>query len=101
MAQVGINISVFRSNITKLRSSLSSLESGIKPNKTLDKTNITPYMDDLENVIKAVELLEKYKTLLDTDIGTLKEVGETMRENDEHLSRQTGNIATGPQPLRN
>ncbi|MGY0691180.1 TIGR04197 family type VII secretion effector [Virgibacillus sp. FSP13] len=100
--EVGINIGVFRSNVKNLRSSLSDLESGIKTSRTFDKTNITPFMDDLENTIKAIELLKKYKTLLDTDITTLGEVGERMRENDERLASYASNNipVSGPQPIR-
>lgn len=101
--EVGIDIGVFRSNITKLRSSLSGLESGIKTSRTFDKTNIAPFIDDLENTIEAVKLLKDYKTLLDTDIATLEDAGERMRENDEKIASYTNNRnpLAGPQPLRN
>ncbi|WP_106496023.1 TIGR04197 family type VII secretion effector [Lentibacillus sp. Marseille-P4043] len=98
--EVGINIGVFRSNVKNLRSSLSDLESGIKTSRTFDKTNITPFIDDLENTIKAIELLKKYKTLLDTDITTLGDIGEKMRETDENLGKQPSGITNGPQPIR-
>ncbi|MTW86061.1 TIGR04197 family type VII secretion effector [Virgibacillus dakarensis] len=99
---VGINIGEFQSNIEKLRSSLSGLESSIKTSRTFDKTNIAPFTDDLENTIKAVKLLEEYKTLLDTDITTLEDTGEQMRENDENLANYNNpDPESGPQPLRN
>ncbi|MGX4668999.1 TIGR04197 family type VII secretion effector [Cerasibacillus sp. JNUCC 74] len=89
--EVGLNIDVFRSNITKLRSSLSSLESGIKTNRTFDKTNIKPFTNDLENIVNAIELLIKYKTLLNVDITSLEDIGEKMQENDERLANYSSN----------
>ncbi|WP_153463044.1 TIGR04197 family type VII secretion effector [Sediminibacillus terrae] len=96
--EVGINIDVFRSNIKKLQSSVSGLESGMKTNRSFEKTNIKPFIDDLENTIKAIELLEEYKTLLISDINTLEETGEKMREKDEELARPMNNM--GPQQIR-
>ncbi|WP_371069048.1 TIGR04197 family type VII secretion effector [Sediminibacillus sp. JSM 1682029] len=96
--EVGINMDVFRSNIKKLQSSVSGLESGMKTNRSFDKTNIKPFIDDLENTIKAIELLEEYKTLLISDINTLEETGEKMREKDEELARPMNNM--GPQQIR-
>jgi len=98
--EVGINIGVFQSNTSKLRSSVSGIEGSIKTNYTFDKTNIKPFMDDLENTIEAIQLLRKYKTLLDSDIGTLENVGEKMKENDERLASITTGHVTGPQPIR-
>src|SRR5690625_6556293 len=97
--EVGINIGVFQSNTSKLRSSVSGIEGSIKTNYTFDKTNIKPFMDDLENTIEAIQLLQKYKTLLDSDIDTLKNVGEKMKENDEILAAITTDTdhVTGPQ----
>src|SRR5690625_3583487 len=99
--EVGINIGVFQSNTSKLRSSVSGIEGSIKTNYTFDKTNIKPFMDDLENTIEAIQLLQKYKTLLDSDIDTLKNVGEKMKENDEILAAITTDTdhVTGPQLL--
>ncbi|MFD1361466.1 TIGR04197 family type VII secretion effector [Lentibacillus salinarum] len=97
--EVGINMGEFRSNIATLRSSASSIESGIKTNRTFDKTTIKPFTKDLENVIKAIELLQKYQTLLDSDIDTLEQTGEKMKENDERLAQANPGIM-GPQPIR-
>ncbi|WP_249872491.1 TIGR04197 family type VII secretion effector [Oceanobacillus saliphilus] len=98
--EVGINSEVFRSNIEKLRGSLSNLESKIHANQTFKKTNITPFTNDLENIIKAVELINKYKMLLDEDISTLNNVGEQMRQNDEDLARQHNHVSNGTKAIR-
>ncbi|MEN1967635.1 TIGR04197 family type VII secretion effector [Lentibacillus sp. N15] len=97
--KVSIDIGTFNSNIKKLRSSLAGLEIGIEKDRSFDKTNITPFTDDLENTMKAIELLSKYKNMLDTDITTLEGVGESMKENDERLAAMQADI-NGPQPLR-
>ncbi|WP_077320206.1 TIGR04197 family type VII secretion effector [Virgibacillus proomii] len=86
--EVSINMDVFRSNIEKIRETATSLKTGIKTNRTFKKTNIKPFINDLENIIKGVELLERYKQLLIEDIYTLKHVGEQMRENDERQSQK-------------
>lgn len=98
--EVGINMGVFQSNVSHLRSSASSIESSIKTSTTFDKTNIQPFTKDLENVIKAVELLQKYKTLLYADITALESTGETMQENDKKLAQAHNPISgPGPQPI--
>lgn len=100
MPEVGINSDVFRSNVDNLRNSLTDLESKIKTNRTFEKTNITPFTNDLENIIKAVELINKYKIMLDQDISTLKDVGEQMKQNDEELARRNNHVSNGPQAIR-
>ncbi len=88
---------VFRSNISKLKSSVTNIE--IKqPTSTLSKTNIEPFTKDLENVIEAIELLERYKKILETDITTLEQTGEKMREKDEELAA-VNHPSSGPRPL--
>lgn len=96
MGEVSINIGLFRSNISHLRDSLSGLDSTIKTSRTFDKTNISPFTDDLENIIKATELIGKYKTLLDEDIKTLESVGEQMRERDEEIANSNQSVSSNP-----
>jgi type VII secretion effector (TIGR04197 family) len=100
-SEVSININVFRSNISKLKTSASDLQSNIKKNWTFDKTNISPLVDDLENTIKAMEVLERYASLLESDIITMQGIGEEMRETDEKLANQPKpTISKAPEPLR-
>lgn len=100
MPEVGINIDIFRSNVDNLRNSVTDLESKIKTNRTFEKTNITPFINDLENIIKSVELINKYKLMLDQDISILKDVGEQMKENDEELASRNSHIIYGPKTIR-
>jgi type VII secretion effector (TIGR04197 family) len=93
--EVGIKISEFNSNISKLRSAVSSINSSIKTTREFEKTNIEPFTNDLETMIEAIELLEKYKQMLNTDINALDNVGKEMIENDQQLAR-----VSGPQPMR-
>ena len=88
--EVSINITEFNSNINSLRSAVSSINSSIKTTRELEKTNITPFTKDLETTIEAIELLERYKQMLDTDINALDNVGKEMVENDEQLARVSG-----------
>lgn len=100
MAEVSINIEVFRSNVNNLRKSISNLDSNIKTSRTFDKTNISPFIDDLENIIKATELIKKYKTLLDEDIKTLEHVGEQMKQKDEEIANKNNYVSSGPKAIR-
>lgn len=98
--EVGINNDDFRSKVDNLRNSVTALDSKIKTNRTFEKTNIKPFTNDLENLIKAVELINKYKTLLNDDISILEDVGEQMKQNDEELASRNHHVNNGPQPLR-
>ncbi|MEW9677814.1 TIGR04197 family type VII secretion effector [Lentibacillus sp. L22] len=97
--EVGIQLGEFRSKVEKLRSSVTSIESGIKTGRTFEKTNIKPFKNDLKNTIEAIELLQKYKTLLHSDIDTLENVGEKIEENDEKLAELSTANVTGAQPM--
>ncbi len=97
--KVSINIGVFQENIGNLRTAITNVDSGIQTSEAFDKTNIEPFIKDLENLIQSIELLEKYKTLFNTDIDTLEGVGESLREQDERLSQHYG-INDGNQPIQ-
>ncbi|MGP4040975.1 TIGR04197 family type VII secretion effector [Gracilibacillus sp. D59] len=96
--EVSINMNVFRSNVSKLRSAVAEIETN-KTTNSFSKTNIEPFTKDLENVIEAMELLEQYKTILESDIVTLEQTGEQMKEQDEKLASVNYPIS-GPQPIR-
>ncbi|MCR1836240.1 TIGR04197 family type VII secretion effector [Oceanobacillus caeni] len=96
---VSIHMEQFQSVISELRTSGSSISSSMKTSRTLEKTNIEPFTKELELTVEAIELLEKYKALLDSDITILEDTGATMQENDERLGQVNANV-TGPQPIR-
>ncbi|WP_373895114.1 TIGR04197 family type VII secretion effector [Virgibacillus sp. CBA3643] len=93
--EVGIKISEFNSNISNLRSAVSSINSSIKLTRELEETNLEPFTKDLETTIEAIKLLERYKQMMDSDIQALDNVGKEMVENDEQLAK-----VSGPQPVR-
>src|SRR5699024_12241313 len=93
--EVSIKISEFNSNISKLRSACSSINSSIKITREFEKTDLKPFMDDLETTIDAIKLLERYKQMLNTDINALNNVGEEKVENDEKMEKECR-----PQPMR-
>ncbi|WP_366249416.1 TIGR04197 family type VII secretion effector [Terribacillus aidingensis] len=86
--EVAINMEVFESNVSSLKASAESLLFSQHKSYTLEKTNIAPFTKDLEQMVKAIELLDKYQSFLTQDIQTLKEVGETMRDTDEQLGKK-------------
>ncbi|WP_010532269.1 TIGR04197 family type VII secretion effector [Lentibacillus jeotgali] len=98
--EIGINMGVFSSNISKLRSSVSALDGSIKKDWTYNKTNISPLTNDLENTIRAMELLKRYISLMEADINTLEIIGERLQEIDDRLGDQIESMPNNPQPIR-
>ncbi|WP_374067897.1 TIGR04197 family type VII secretion effector [Paraliobacillus sp. JSM ZJ581] len=91
-------MNVFRSNVSRLKSSVSNMK--IKNNTdTFSKTNITPFTKDLEQVTEAIELLNRYKLILENDIDTLERTGNELQAMDSDLANYRNNIS-GPQPIR-
>lgn len=84
--EVSIKIDEFQTNIANLRSAVSSIESSIKTDEEFEKTNIEPFTKDLETTIDAINLLDRYKQMLNTDIDALENVGDEMVENDEEIA---------------
>ncbi|SHM54906.1 TIGR04197 family type VII secretion effector [Gracilibacillus kekensis] len=98
--EVSINMNVFRSNISNLRTSEGKLEGNIKNDWTFDKTNITPFTNDLENTLRTMELLKRYVEMLENDIITLQSIGEKIQETDENLGNQIDSAKFAPEPIR-
>lgn len=98
--KLSINPGEFQSNISALRPSAAGIESGIKTSRSFNQTNIKPFTKDLEHVIRAMGLLKRYQTLLNSDIDILEQTGEKIKENDERLAATSTIDVDGPQPLR-
>lgn len=88
--EVSIDKDRFDLSISKLRSAVFSINSSIKTSREFGKTNLTPFIYDLETTIDAIKLLDKYKQMLDVDINILDSIGEKMVENDEQIAQKTG-----------
>ncbi|MBU9723486.1 MULTISPECIES: TIGR04197 family type VII secretion effector [Bacillaceae] len=98
--EVRINIEVFNTNVEKLRNSVSGLETKLQTNRVFQKTNISPFVDDVENTARALEVLKKYRLFLEDDIVLLHDTGESMRDNDEQIATRINHVVSGPQPLK-
>ncbi|WP_416150201.1 TIGR04197 family type VII secretion effector [Salipaludibacillus sp. HK11] len=96
--EVSINISVFRSSVSKLKSSVADIEVK-RSTSSFSKTNIEPFTKDVENIIDTLELLKRYKRMLEVDFSTLRQTGEQMRETDEELA-SANHLHIRPQPIR-
>lgn len=81
-----------------LKNTTSNLTSN-KQFDTFSKTNITPFTKDLEQITEAIELLDRYKHILEADIVTLSETGDQMETTDVRLSNQYSNTFA-PQLLK-
>jgi len=87
--EVGIKIDEFDWKVSNLRSAVFSINSSIKTNREFEKTNLEPFMGDLETTIDAIKLLERYKQMLNGDTDALDNVGQEMEENDEEIAQKT------------
>ncbi|GAA5417110.1 hypothetical protein Pryu01_02171 [Paraliobacillus ryukyuensis] len=96
--QVSINTNVFQSNVNKLKTSVSNIQTK-KNIHSFSKTNIRPFTKDVEQIVDAIALLEKYKVILEADIVTLSETGDQMETTDIRLSNQYSNTFA-PQLLK-
>lgn len=90
--EIKLNIDLFRNNVESLHASLSNLNPSISRTQSFNNTTINPFKNDLENVVKALDLLEKYKVLIHSDINTLHKTGEEIKEQDESLANYTGSL---------
>ncbi|MCT1576498.1 TIGR04197 family type VII secretion effector [Oceanobacillus kimchii] len=97
--EVSIDTQLFELNINRLSASIEKLKFDQHANYSLEKTNISPFTDDLGQMVKAIEIIDLYRTLLVKDVQMLTDVGENMRQTDEHLSKQHEHN-NGPQMIR-
>jgi|SRR5690625_705126 len=98
--QISLNIDLFRQNVSNLQETIEELDGKMKTNETFETTNIKPFIDDLEQTIRALELLDEYKELFQTDLRTLSELGEQIREQDERLADRQDDLGDGYRPLQ-
>ncbi|MRX72692.1 TIGR04197 family type VII secretion effector [Bacillus lacus] len=96
--EVSINISAFRAKVTKLKTSVGEIDAK-QTTSSFSYTNIEPFTKDLENVIEALSLLERYRGILEADAEILEETGEQMRIKDLELAASY-QVRSGPQMVR-
>lgn len=98
---ISLNFALYKDNLIRLKNSVTSLDGQMSTSETLDKTNIKPFIDDLENTIRALELLIEYKKIFHSDLEILNDLGEKIRDQDIKLSQvQHHDIRDGYQPIR-
>lgn len=99
--KISLNYGLFKGNMNDLKTSVNKLESSMSKSESFDKTNITPFINDLENMISALEMLERYKSLFLEDIEVINDAGEKLKEQDEVLSQtRRHDIRDGYQPIQ-
>lgn len=98
--EIKLNKGLYNSHLDNLNTAVTDVEGTIEKNLVFDKTNITPFTNDLENTIKAIELLDRYKQLFIDDIAIFREKGEILSQQDEQLAQNTRNaMHNGNQPM--
>ncbi len=98
--EIKLDYDDFKSLISTLKSSTSGIESSVKTSRAFDKTNINPLTKDLEHIIRTIELLKRYQTSLHTDIDTLEQIGEKIKERDLELADQRNRYAASVHELQ-
>lgn len=99
--RISLNIALFKDNVISLKNSVQNLEGKMSTNQTFDQTNIKPFINDLENTIRSLDLLNEYKTMFLSDIEVLEDIGEKIREQDLRLSQvQHHDIRDGYKPIQ-
>lgn len=84
--EVGIKKDVFDTNVSELTKAVLNIDSSVIGTDDFEKTNIEPFTKDLETIVEAADLLDRYKTMILNDITVLQSVGNDMEENDIDLS---------------
>ncbi|AJO23647.1 TIGR04197 family type VII secretion effector [Weizmannia coagulans] len=87
MGEIKLNVELFNSNIEQLQAAVSDMETNLIKTTSFDQTNINPFKEELKQVTKAMELLSKYKSILEADIQTLKNTGEAIKKLDEQIEK--------------
>lgn len=87
--RIAINIELYYANIQKLNAAVSDINGGFNKYQAFDQTNINPFKEDLENMVEAIQLLNKYKAYLQQDVDTLRKTGDAVKKKDEELARDT------------
>lgn len=98
--EIKLNYNDFQSFVSALRTSTSNIESSIQTGRIFDKTNIKRLSKDLEHIITAIELIQKYQQSLHTDIDTLEQIGEKINERDQDLAERYNNSGVHTHQLR-
>ncbi|MBO1002419.1 hypothetical protein ACFSKI_04560 [Pseudogracilibacillus auburnensis] len=98
--KISLNIDMFQDNMNELRNAVNHLGNYMDKAETLEKTNIPLFLNDLENMITALEFLDEYKLLFQEDLVVVNDIAEKIREQDERLSKvQKDDLRDGYQPI--
>ncbi|HLR73793.1 MAG TPA: TIGR04197 family type VII secretion effector [Virgibacillus sp.] len=97
---IQIPVNVLTSHINKLERAILNIEECIPGNEAFEYTNIKPYVNDLENMMKLMQVLQDYKKFFQADTEILTTVSSSFKEQDKHLSiGYEKNIHQDIQPL--
>lgn len=91
---ISFNEEDFNEKIGFLEEAILEMESKLTTGQTLDKTNVKPFMKDLENLVRTLEVLQTYKGMFEQDLIEIRKVGDGLIDQDEALSKhdvQDGN----------
>lgn len=76
MGKIGINIDVFNDNVTSIKAASSSISFSAKAN--LSKTDINPFKEYEHSIEDISNLINDYKTILESDAQQLHNIGEAI-----------------------
>ncbi len=84
---IQIHVDAFTSHINKLERAILNVDERMLKDEAFECTNIKPYVNDLENTKKLIQILQEYKKLFQADIETLNTISVSFKEKDEQLAK--------------
>jgi len=85
--EITLQYESLQQKINALKKSISQIDDNIPTSNTFQTTNIEPFIYDLENFRKSLELLQAYKKVLHHDMDMLEKATATIQQKDAQLSR--------------
>lgn len=86
--RIHIHVDLLTSHIKRLERAMKNVDSCLSESEIIDYTNIKPYVNDLENMLKMIQIITMYKAMFQTDTETLAQVSATFTEQDQQLAKE-------------
>ncbi len=85
---IHIHVDLLTSHIARLERAMKNVDSHLLESETIDFTNIKPYVNDLENMLKMIQMITTYKAMFQSDTETLAQVRATFTAQDQQLAKE-------------
>lgn len=97
---IQIHVDRFTSQVNKLERAILNVDECMQKDEAFECTNIKPYVNDVENTMKLIQVIQEYKKLFHSDIEILTSISSSFKEQDERLAKSyEKNVQHEIQPL--